>query len=321
MEVRLQQRELEAVESGFYRRCGKRAFDIAAAFVGLLGLSPLLVFCAILVRLSSRGPVFFRQVRLGQHGRSFKVFKFRTMRVGADQSGPSVVVPGDERLTPIGNLLRRTKLDELPQLINALLGDMSIVGPRPRVPEEVDVERAEERALVGLRPGITSYASIYHRMEAAYCAQHDDPGRTHRETVLPQKGYLDGEYLKNLSFSLDLKLILLTAMMVYLPILKECRVPAIVIEHDVSFPAFQRAYRSTGVNLIEKLYYLIEYVRLKRWELDALRLVDGIAVLSEADAVRLRAEGIKTPMFTLQPSFDRDEEGFSAGRAEGASIL
>ena len=217
MEVRLQQGELEAVESGFYRRYGKRAFDFAAASVGLLLLSPLLAVCALLVRLFSRGPVLFRQIRLGRHGGPFTVYKFRTMRVGADCSGPSVVVPGDPRLTLVGRFLRRTKLDELPQLFNVLRGGMSIVGPRPRVPEEVNLENPEERALLTLRPGLTSYASIYHRMEADFCAQSEDPRATHHETILPQKSYLDMEYLKNLSFALDLKLISLTFLLVFVP--------------------------------------------------------------------------------------------------------
>jgi lipopolysaccharide/colanic/teichoic acid biosynthesis glycosyltransferase len=209
--------ELQKMGKDPYRCWGKRAFDLLAAMVGLLVLSPILFFCALLVRLTSRGPVFFRQVRLGQHGRPFKVFKFRTMRVGADRTGPSVVVPGDQRLALIGNSLRRTKLDELPQLFNVLRGQMSLVGPRPRVPEEVDLVNPEEQTLLSVRPGLTSYASVYHRMEADYCAREDNPQAVHREVILPQKSYLDLEYVSNLSLGLDLKLILLTVLLVFIP--------------------------------------------------------------------------------------------------------
>jgi lipopolysaccharide/colanic/teichoic acid biosynthesis glycosyltransferase len=202
---------------GFYRCFGKRIFDFVAALAGLVVVSPILLFSMLLVRLTSRGPVLFRQVRVGQSGRPFRVFKFRTMRVGSEALGSAVVVPGDPRVTLVGRLLRRTKLDELPQLLNVLRGEMSLVGPRPRVPGEVNLEQPEERALLTLRPGLTSYASIYHRMEAEYCAQKEDPRATHRETILPQKSYLDMEYLKNLSFALDLKLILLTLLMVFVP--------------------------------------------------------------------------------------------------------
>ncbi len=202
---------------GFYQRYFKRAFDFVVSLAALVLVSPLLLIFGLLVRLSSRGPTFFRQIRLGRDGRPFRVIKFRTMREGAEKGGPTVVVPGDERLTAVGGFLRRTKLDELPQLFNALRGDMSLVGPRPRVPEEVDLSLPEERALLIVRPGLTSYASLYHRVEAEYCSQHEDPGHAHRLTLLPQKTYLDSEYVKNLSFALDLKLIFLTAALVFIP--------------------------------------------------------------------------------------------------------
>ena len=139
------------------------------------------------------------------------------MRDGTERMGANVVVPGDPRLTPVGNLLRRTKLDELPQLLNVLLGHMSLVGPRPRVPEEVELERPEERALLRLRPGMTSYASLYHRMEADFCSKCDDPAAIHRAVIIPQKSSLDSDYYENLSLSLDLRLILLTIMLVFVP--------------------------------------------------------------------------------------------------------
>ena len=192
----------------FYQRWGKRAFDLTAASIGLVVLSPIMLAVALLVRLTSRGPVFFRQVRPGLGGRPFRLFKFRTMCLGADQLGAAVVVARDTRLTLVGGLLRRSKLDEIPQLINIVLGDMSLVGPRPRPLENVHLELPEERALLTLRPGITSYATVYHHSEEDYCCRQEDPHAAYRELQV-QKSHLDAQYLKNLSFTIDLKLILL----------------------------------------------------------------------------------------------------------------
>jgi len=200
--------------SSLYARGGKRFFDIAAAFAGLAISSPLLVFCALLVRLTSRGPVLFCQTRIGYRGRPFTLIKFRTMLEGSETLGSSVVVPRDPRLTPAGAFLRRTKLDELPQLLNVLRGEMSFVGPRPRVPMEVDNSDPLEYILQGVRPGVTSYATIHHRMEADYCARQANPQTAYRTNLLPQKRSLDCEYVQNLTFRLDLKLLLLTFVLV-----------------------------------------------------------------------------------------------------------
>ncbi len=200
-----------------YVRWGKRFFDISASLAGLVISSPLLALCALLVRLTSRGPVLFRQTRIGYCGRRFTLIKFRTMVEGAEALGSAVVVGRDPRLTPVGNFLRRTKLDELPQFINVLQGGMSFVGPRPRVPSEVDRDDPRERILQSVRPGITSYASIHHRMEAEYCARHANPQAVYRADLLPQKRSLDCEYVQNLTFRLDLELLLLTFMLVFVP--------------------------------------------------------------------------------------------------------
>jgi len=199
-----------------YVRWGKRLFDIAGSLVGFAISSPVLIFCTLLVRLTSRGPALFRQTRVGYLGRPFTLIKFRTMVQGAEALGSSVVVIRDPRLTPVGNFLRRTKLDELPQLINVLRGEMSFVGPRPRVPSEVDMDDPPERILLSVRPGVTSYASIHHRMEADYCARRTDPQEVYRTKLLPQKRLLDCEYVRNLTFLLDLKLIALTILLVFL---------------------------------------------------------------------------------------------------------
>ena len=203
--------------SSLYVRRGKRLFDIAASFAGLLISSPLLIFCALLVRLTSRGPVLFRQTRVGYLGRRFTLIKFRTMVQGAEALGSSVVVERDPRLTPVGTFLRRTKLDEFPQFINVLRGEMSFVGPRPRVPSEIDLNDPRERILLSVRPGVTSYASIHHRMEADYCARQANPQAVYRTNLLPQKRSLDGEYVRNLTLRLDMKLLLMTMVLVYAP--------------------------------------------------------------------------------------------------------
>jgi lipopolysaccharide/colanic/teichoic acid biosynthesis glycosyltransferase len=206
-----------ACNTSLYVRWGKRLFDIAASLAGMAILSPILIFCALLVRLTSRGQALFRQMRVGYQGHLFRVIKFRTMRRGAEGLESAVVVDHDRRLTPVGDFLRRTKLDELPQLINVLLGEMSIVGPRPRVPSEVNLDDPREWALLSARPGITSYASIHHRMEADYCARRPDPQEVHRTKLLPQKRLLDCEYVRNMTFLLDLKLIVLTFLLVFIP--------------------------------------------------------------------------------------------------------
>jgi lipopolysaccharide/colanic/teichoic acid biosynthesis glycosyltransferase len=173
--------------------------------------------CALLVRLTSRGPILFRQVRVGYMGHLFALIKFRTMIQGAEAQGAAVVVDGDCRLTPVGAFLRRTKLDELPQLVNVLLGEMSLVGPRPRVPSEVDLNDPQERTLLRVRPGLTSPASIHHRMEADYCAGHPDPQAVHRMKLLPQKLCLDGEYVQNPTLWRDLKLMAITCLLICTP--------------------------------------------------------------------------------------------------------
>ena len=154
---------------------------------------------------------------MGYLGRPFALIKFRTMIQGAETLGAAVVVDGDYRLTPVGAFLRRTKLDELPQLFNVLLGEMSVVGPRPRVASEVDLNNPKERMLLTLRPGLTSPASIHHRMEADYCTRHNDPQAVHRLTLLPQKLFLDGEYVQNPTLWGDLKLIAVTSLLLCTP--------------------------------------------------------------------------------------------------------
>jgi len=186
----------------------KRALDLACSALGLLLLAPLLGLVALAVKCSSAGPVLFRQVRVGRDGRPFRIAKFRSMRV--DEAGPQVTAGGDARVTPVGRLLRRTKIDELPQLWNVLVGDMSLVGPRPEVPRYVDRFAQDYRRILSIRPGITDFAAVAYRDEESVLAAADDPETAYLETVLPAKIRLYHRYLDEMSFRTDLTIILNT---------------------------------------------------------------------------------------------------------------
>ncbi len=187
----------------------KRAFDLAASGIGLLLLSPLLLALAAWIRLDSPGPVFFRQERIGLRGRPFRIYKFRSMRV--DHSGPQITVGADDRITRSGHIIRAYKLDELPQLLNVFLGDMSLVGPRPEVPRYVALYPADVRAeVLSVRPGITDLASVQYRSESTLLAQSADPERTYIDTILPAKLALCRQYVRERSLGLDLKIIGMT---------------------------------------------------------------------------------------------------------------
>ena len=187
----------------------KRLFDIVIAALGLVLLSPLLLAIAAWIKLDSTGPVFFRQERVGRFGRSFRIHKFRTMRIEA--AGPALTVGADPRITRAGSFLRRTKIDELPQLIDVLRGDMSVVGPRPEVPRYVATYPPALRTKVlSVRPGITDPASLQFRDESALLARAADPEREYREVVLPQKLRLAADYVDTASLGGDLRLIAAT---------------------------------------------------------------------------------------------------------------
>lgn len=189
----------------------KRLLDLLLAAAGLSLLSPLLVAVAVWIKLDSAGPVFFRQQRVGRFGRPFRIHKFRTMVDGAERRGAQITVGRDARVTRAGGWLRRTKLDELPQLIDVLAGTMSLVGPRPEVPRYVALWPPALRAKVlSVRPGITDSASIAYRDEGTLLAASSDPERTYAEVVLPAKLKLAGEYVDHASLGHDLRLIALT---------------------------------------------------------------------------------------------------------------
>ena len=191
----------------------KRALDVVVAGLGLAVLSPALFVIALAVKVSSRGPVLFKQERVGRHQQLFEIYKFRTMRVGV--SGPAVTSQGDKRITWLGQLLRTTKLDEVPQLLNVLRGEMSLVGPRPEVPAYVAhwPAKARERIL-SERPGITDPASIVYRREAEEIATADDPERYYLEVVMPKKVALYVEYVEQRSLINDVRLIAKTLVSV-----------------------------------------------------------------------------------------------------------
>ena len=188
----------------------KRTFDLIASSLGLLLLSPLFLMLAIWIKIDSEGPVFYRQVRVGKGNRYFRLFKFRSMRVGSDRKGLITVGGRDPRVTRSGYYIRKYKLDELPQLINVFTGDMSLVGPRPEVRKYVDLYTPEQMHVLDVRPGITDPASIRYRNENELLAQVEDPDRYYVEVIMQDKLQLNLEYVEKQSFRFDLQLIFKT---------------------------------------------------------------------------------------------------------------
>lgn len=195
----------------------KRLFDVVFALVALIGIAPVLLVASLWIKLDSVGPVFFRQVRVGRHGNEFRIYKFRTMRAAAESLGPQITVGVDPRITTSGHFLRRYKIDELPQFLNVLLGDMSIVGPRPEVPRYVALYSPEQRRVVlSLRPGITDLASLEYKDENDLLGQSADPESVYVQQVLPAKLALCMRYVQMRSFWGDLVIIGRT-LRVFLP--------------------------------------------------------------------------------------------------------
>lgn len=188
----------------------KRTFDIIASGLGLIILSPLFLIVAVWIKLDSAGPVFYRQVRVGRRNVDFRLFKFRSMRVGSDKKGLITVGGHDPRVTRSGYFIRKYKLDELPQLINVFIGDMSLVGPRPEVRKYVDLYTPEQLHVLDVRPGITDAASIRYRNENELLEQADDPDRYYTEVIMPDKLRLNLDYVAHHSLLTDLRLIFRT---------------------------------------------------------------------------------------------------------------
>lgn len=192
----------------------KRAMDVIVSAAALLVLWPIFLLIALAIVADDPGPVFYRQVRVGRGGKPFRIFKFRTMVVDADKKGLSITVGRDSRITRVGAFLRRTKLDELAQLLNVLAGQMSFVGPRPEVPRYVELYTPYQRQVLLVRPGITDYASIAYRNENDLLAGAADPERMYVETVMPDKIELNMKYLREISPLADLRLIMKTVIAV-----------------------------------------------------------------------------------------------------------
>tara|TARA_R110000744_G_scaffold376553_2_gene490873 strand:- start:1736 stop:2326 length:591 start_codon:yes stop_codon:yes gene_type:complete len=188
----------------------KRSFDVICSGFGLLFISPILIFVSGAIALTSKGGIFYKQKRVGLHGEKFNILKFRTMYIGADKKGLLTVGDRDPRVTPIGYYLRKYKLDELPQLFNVLIGDMSLVGPRPEVSKYVDLYSPEDRIVLTLKPGITDYASIYYRNENEILKSSSDPEKKYIEEVMPRKLELNKKYFAEKGVLTDLKIIFLT---------------------------------------------------------------------------------------------------------------
>ncbi|WP_195499850.1 sugar transferase [Alistipes timonensis] len=185
----------------------KRFFDLVASGLGLLVLSPLFLVLAVWIKCDSKGPVFYRQVRVGRNNGDFRLYKFRSMRVGSDKRGLITIGGHDPRVTRSGYYIRRYKLDELPQLINVFVGDMSLVGPRPEVRKYVDLYSPEQMHVLDVRPGITDLASIRYRNENELLEQVDDPERYYVDVIMQDKLRINLEYVANHSFRGDFKLI------------------------------------------------------------------------------------------------------------------
>ena len=188
----------------------KRLFDIVASGLGLLVLSPLFLILAIWIKLDSKGPVFYRQVRVGKDNKDFRIFKFRSMRVGSDKGSLVTIGGRDPRITRSGYIIRKLKLDELPQLINVFVGDMSLVGPRPEVRHYVDYWTEEQMHVLDVRPGITDPASIKFRNENELMEQAEDPEDYYINVIMQEKLKLYLEYVKNHTFWGDIGLIFKT---------------------------------------------------------------------------------------------------------------
>lgn len=190
----------------------KRIFDIVCSGLGLIILSPFLLFVAIRIKMGSDGPVFFKQIRVGEKGKEFKILKFRTMVVDAEKLGRQITVGNDSRITKIGAFLRKYKIDELPQLINVFKGDMSLVGPRPEVPRYVNMYTEEQRKVLDVKPGITDLASIRYRDENELLGQAENPDEFYINTIMPDKLALNVEYINKSNIFLDIYIILKTIL-------------------------------------------------------------------------------------------------------------
>lgn len=190
----------------------KRIFDILVSGVGLILLSPILFFISLWIKLDSKGPVFYRQTRVGRGNRDFRIFKFRSMNTGADKGSLITIGGRDPRITRSGYFIRKYKIDELPQLINVFIGDMSFVGPRPEVRRYVEMYTVEQMQVLSVRPGITDVASIKYRNENEILGSVENPDEYYIRVLMPDKLRLNMEYMDKRTFFSDIKIILITVL-------------------------------------------------------------------------------------------------------------
>lgn len=191
-------------------RFSKRCFDIFFSLLGILCLLLVFLFVAIAIKCSSKGPVLFKQERVGKNGKHFKIWKFRSMVVDAEAKGRQITTDGDNRITKVGKFIRKTKIDELPQLFNVLSGKMSFVGPRPEVPRYVELYTEEQRKVLSVKPGITDLASIEFRNENDLLKEAEDPDKKYIEEIMPAKLELNLKYIEKAGFFYDIGLIFKT---------------------------------------------------------------------------------------------------------------
>jgi lipopolysaccharide/colanic/teichoic acid biosynthesis glycosyltransferase len=194
----------------------KRCFDFCFALIGLICLAPILILIALCIKVDSKGPILFIQERVGQHNITFSIYKFRTMFVQSQQKGLLTIGDRDNRVTKVGYLLRKYKLDEFPQLFNIIKGDMSFVGPRPELRYYVNFYKQEDLIIFKLKPGITGLASLEYRNEVELLKQADDPEKYFIETIIPDKLKYNKRYLKQHNLFFDLKLIAITIFRVFI---------------------------------------------------------------------------------------------------------
>ncbi len=198
------------MKHSLYTRFGKRVLDAVLSSVGLIFLAPLFLVCGLLIKFSSRGPIFFRQVRTGLRGEPFRLYKFRSMVCRPPAQESLLTASGDPRITKVGNWLRKTKIDELPQLINVALGQMSLVGPRPEVSRYTDTYTREQRRVLSVLPGVTGLASIAFSSEEQLLAGQPDKEHFYVTTLMPLKLEIDLHYCSQISFWGDLRILLQT---------------------------------------------------------------------------------------------------------------
>lgn len=188
----------------------KRIFDLIFSFLGIIFLSPVILIFSLLIKIHDWGPVYYRAPRVGKNGKIIKMFKFRSMVVNADKIGASSTTKSDSRITPIGKIIRKYKVDEIPQLYNVFLGQMSIVGPRPEVKYFTDKFTDEEKAILSVKPGITDFASVWNSDEGKILEGAEDPDKAYEEMIWPEKKRLQLKYINERTFFIDIKIIFMT---------------------------------------------------------------------------------------------------------------